>query len=585
MMSKFYVFIFISILISILPQVASQEFSLWSEEVDALIELDERELVIEDYDKAKLKVHRIIHVYNEKGDKHGHVKLWEDEFRKCKKLGGSLLSIDGDVLKEIDDDDISKSQLSPGYALYNDTQYQWIDLKWNQYPYKIEYEYELDYETLFYWPDWYPQKDIPVLKSTYRLIIEKEHIDYRTYFIGMEVTPKIIKDGKTREMLWELSNISPKIEEDFMPPENEIQMALKFEPIRFTMNSYIAKFDSWDGVARWYSELAKERYELPPQFKTTVHQIVSDASSEYEKISRLFSFLQKNTRYVAIHLGIGGWQPHSAEAVSKNKYGDCKDLSTLMIAMLQEAGIDAYPALTLTRDKGVIIKDFPSQDFNHLITFVPLQEDTLWLECTSNLVEAGELPSSVEGCDVLVVNQSEAEIIRTPQSRASNNLWQSHVNARLTSAGLLFMKGKINLDGNQGLHARANLAYRKSEQKKNWLRNLLGRNMPQLDLERFETHNVRQDYVKPVTLEFEGKVSNFAISSARRLFLNPNILNQISRNSIPKEEERHFPIYRNYPYLDIDSVEIELPLGFSLEAVPPDQDIQTSFGTYKTDYV
>ena len=103
-----------------------------------------------------------------------------------------------------------------------------------------------------------------------------------------------------------------------------------------------------------------------------------------------------------------------------------------MVTMLNEAGIQAYPALTRTRDNGPLISDFPSNQFNHVIGFVPLSADTIWLECTADLVPAGELPSSVEGCEVLVVKNDSGELVKTPESNASENGWTSLVEGELT---------------------------------------------------------------------------------------------------------------------------------------------------------
>lgn len=93
--------------------------------------------------------------------------------------------------------------------------------------------------------------------------------------------------------------------------------------------------------------------------------MISESMNDREKIQRLYSFLQNHTRYVAIELGLSNWQPQSAQSVFDNHYGDCKDLTTLMVAMLREVGVKAYPASILTRDHGLLIKEFPANQFNH----------------------------------------------------------------------------------------------------------------------------------------------------------------------------------------------------------------------------
>jgi hypothetical protein len=67
-----------------------------------------------------------------------------------------------------------------------------------------------------------------------------------------------------------------------------------------------------------------------------------------------------------------------------------------------------------------------------------------------------------------------------------------------------------------------------------------------------------------------------------RIFLNPNILNQIPERNIPDEEERSLDVYFNYPYLDVDTVAIKLPAGYKFEAAPDECELTESFARYVT---
>ncbi len=287
---------------------------------------------------------------------------------------------------------------------------------------------------------------------------------------------------------------------------------------------------------------------------------------------------------MSINLGIDGWQPYSAELVYINRYGDCKDLSTFMMTMLKEAGISAYPALVRTRDNGVLIKGFPSNQFTHVITVVPLQNDTLWLECTADLLPAGELPFNVEGCNVLAVKQNGCDIVQTPKSSSGDNLWRSKIEGCLTSFGACYFTGEITATGNQSIYLRNSLYYRKPEEHKRWLVQLIGKYLPKLDLTKYEINHLDQDIEKPITIRFEGSSDKFGVKSATRLFINPNMLNRETTDDLPREEERKFPIYYRYAYMDIDSLIIKLPEDFQLETAPESEEIKKAFGSYMTSY-
>jgi transglutaminase-like putative cysteine protease len=70
--------------------------------------------------------------------------------------------------------------------------------------------------------------------------------------------------------------------------------------------------------------------------------LIAGAPDFYAKVSRITEAIQKNIRYFVVMRGIGGWQANHAADIFRNRYGDCKDKTTLLIAMLRVAGINAY---------------------------------------------------------------------------------------------------------------------------------------------------------------------------------------------------------------------------------------------------
>lgn len=566
-------------------QLASQEISaqLWPEAVDAIVLLDEREFQINGANKAEYKAYRRILVNNERGKKYAEVVINENKFCRCTKISGRILDLNGKELKKLNKKEIKKANISPGYILFDDSKYQWFELGLLNYPYIVEYSYEKDYSSLFFWPGWYPQMDIPVLKAIYKLVLQTP-INYRTHYIGFEQEPKTYNEKGNMITAWEQENIEPKIEEDWMPPENEVQMALFFAPDEFQLEDTKGSFESWDQFANWYRLLTSGRYALLPETRQRISDMISESMSERQKIQKLYSFLQNHTRYVAIELGLSGWQPQPAQSVFDNCYGDCKDLTTLMIAMLGEVGIKAYPAKILTRNNGLLIKEFPGAQFNHCIAFVPLQSDTVWLECTADFVEAGMLPAADQGCDVLVVKESGAEIVRTPVSCSAENVRSSKIVGRLTSGGTLFFEGAIKTSGTIGASRRNSFNDLKPEECQRKVSQIIGSFAPKVDLHEYRFLNLTENFDQPFTFKFKGTIDKFSVKTANRIFINPNILNRQTTDDLPDEEDRKFPVHFYYAFKEIDSLVIALPEGFEIEAAPDSMKLETSFGIFKTSY-
>src|SRR5207244_663743 len=96
---------------------------------------------------------------------------------------------------------------------------------------------------------------------------------------------------------------------------------------------------SWQELGKFQVQLNSGRDKLPDAVKQTVHQLTDQISDPKEKVRILYEYLQRNTRYISIQLGIGGFQPFDASFVASKSYGDCKALSNYMYSLLKEANI------------------------------------------------------------------------------------------------------------------------------------------------------------------------------------------------------------------------------------------------------
>ena len=136
-----------------------------------------------------------------------------------------------------------------------------------------------------------------------------------------------------------------------------------------------ASLTSWADLSRWTYELNAGRAELPPALVAGMQALVQGETDERARIRKVYKFLQANTRYISVQLGLGGWQTFPASSVAANGYGDCKALTNYCQALLGAAGIKAHAALVRAgSDEQDIRTDFPSSQFNHVVLCVPLTQ-------------------------------------------------------------------------------------------------------------------------------------------------------------------------------------------------------------------
>lgn len=544
----------------------------------------EDKIIIEVYDdqSAFYKVSGKILIKNKTAENYCEVTLTESHFKEIEDINARLTNLNGEVIKELDSDEIQEAEFSMD-AFYSGNNHKHFELTHNTYPYIIEIEYDVKISTLLYWPDWRPQSKIPTLNSEYKLVVNSD-TKFRYYNKGIDVEPTIAEGVPSSTYLWKLKNIPSLLDEDYLPPEDELQMYISFVPAKFITDDYKGSTGSWDEYANWYRDMTNGRYALPENAKKEIIDLTKGVTDVKEKINILYKYLQKKNRYVAIEMGLAGWQPQSAEQVFNNRYGDCKDLSTFMVAALAVVDVKSYPALACTRSNGVVNPDYPSNQFDHCIVCVPLEKDTIWLECTSTYDDMGELGYNTENIYTLVVDENNGTLIKTPIKKSFQNKWISNIEASLSLGDLIF-NTKITVEGNQKDYLRGNLASSNSKDDVSFLTSLLDENYSNLNIKMY---NVSDQSVEGMdyTVTLEGTYKKFLPSEGARIFINPAIFKRKSADDLPKEDvsKRKYPVYFAYPYLNIDTVHINVPRNYTVEAKPPDQTVDNELISYTTKY-
>ena len=543
-------------------------------------QINESHIISETYEytiksdtKAELSVHKSIFIGDEQGKEYGRISIGEDEFSKVKSIKGGLKSPDGKIIRKLRRRDITEYDASAEWALYSGETFSTFNLSHPSLPYIVEYSYRKKYETIFFWPAWIPQEDIPVNSSKYILHLP-ENYQFNIHSVGTIPEPEISDGGNT--YTWSLSNIHAREIEYRMPPEDRIGPALYFSPLTFYLDGTYGELTSWESFGKWYARLAKDQYSLDT---TALDDLdVPDSLTHRQTIEEIYDYLQEKTRYVAIELGIHGWKPHSAEDICVTRYGDCKDLTTFFIALLKMYGIQAYPVLIKTRDNGIIFPDFPSNSFNHVITCIPLEKDTLWVDCTNDNSTLDDLPELDEGCTVLIIGNEQGHLARTPLSTSRDNVEKLSADAEILEDGSLKLSGTLQWKGNSSNAFRFVEKELTDEIKRKILINLLDDSAPAVHI---NSMSLSRPDGKPghIRLTFDCLIEKYANISNKRIFFNPNLINRYVFNG-EEPEERKSAVYYNSPFTVIDSIRYYQPGGYEIEVLPGSGDKGHIFGDF-----
>ncbi|MCG2617657.1 DUF3857 domain-containing transglutaminase family protein [Terrimonas sp. NA20] len=546
---------------------------------NAVIRLEEVTFNIKSLKETVRTNHYVITVLNEKGDRWAEFSEYYDNLRSIESMEGILYDPFGKVIRKVKKKELKDYKAGSEGTFIDDGRVKVHNFYQRSYPYTIEYTVEIRNKSSMFFPMWAPRPaaGIAVEKSTMKVICPAGYeFRYKAFMYNEE--PVVSFEKNTRTTFWSASNLPAIQKEPQAPMWHEISATVLLGPGDFQVNDFKGSMNTWTDFGRFIYSLKAGRDILPDNIKQEVHQIADPVADIREKISLLYQYMQRNTHYVSIQLGIGGWQPFDAKYVAANRYGDCKALVNYMSALLKEAGIPSYYTLVLAgRDSRYMTAEFPSQQFNHVILCVPVQQDTMWLECTSQTLPAGYLSDFTAGRSVLLVDETGGKLVRTPDYGINENLQTRYINASLKEDGSLKVKATTNYRGllQDNLHGLINNL--SGDKVKEYLHE-------QLD---FFTYDVdRFDYKEEKTADpfidetLDISVSHYASVTGKRLFIVPNIMTRLSQK-LSADSIRRYPVELGLAYRMTDSVEIDLLPGYEPESLPADMNLSTPFGTYR----
>jgi tetratricopeptide (TPR) repeat protein/transglutaminase-like putative cysteine protease len=220
--------------------------------------------------------------------------------------------------------------------------------------------------------------------------------------VSPEFKPEVGEEGQRRVYRWKSSNLTvqetdPNEVPRRTPPNPDVQ---------------VTTFASWGDVGNWYKGLQKDSLQVTPAIQAKAAELTKGLATDEDKIHALYNFVSLKYHYVGLDFGIGRYQPHAADDVLDNGYGDCKDKHTLLASLLQAVGIEAWPVLIHSHRK--LDPDVPSPaQFNHVITVVPRGTRFIWLDTTPEVSPYELILLTLRNKQALVIPVTKPPLLMT----------------------------------------------------------------------------------------------------------------------------------------------------------------------------
>lgn len=549
---------------------------------NAVVRLDQIDILISSQRNMNIKQKRIVTVLNEKGQDAIDAYEYYNKKTTVENIQATVFDGFGNEIKKIKRKDFRDQCATDGGTVFSDNRYLFIDYTPTLYPFTIIYESEIETSTTAFIPQWYPLND-------YHLSVEKSvlNVSYpeNLGFKKMEFNFANFKINKTVDSSTKLSyvatNISALRQEDYSPAYSvfpKVMMGLEL----FHLEGVDGNAKTWKEFGQWYSDkILTGTTELPEETKLKIKNLVGDEKDPIKKTAIIYKYLQEKSRYVSIQVGIGGWKPMLANDVDRLGYGDCKALSNYTRALLKAVDVPSYNTLLYgDRNKHDIQSDFVSMQGNHMILSIPNGDNYVFLECTSQDDPFGYQANFTDDRDVLVIKPDGGEIIRTQKYENKDNSQTNTGKYSLDEAGSL--SGAIAMVSAGSQYGKKVRVEKMQPTEKEAYYKDFWDNIGNLKINKTKFYNDKEKVSFTENLDISA--DNYGKISNGKMIFVVNAYNQYT-GSVKRIRNRKTPFEIQRGYYDTDEISISLPTGFAIESLPQNFESNTKFGEYKTEII
>lgn len=341
-------------------------------------------------------------------------------------------------------------------------------------------------------------------------------------------------------------------------------LPIKTEPRMLALSDVAPKLllstsPDWKAKSSWFYKVNEDfgSFDVTPEIKAKVDEILKGASSEMDSVSRLTHWCGDEIRYSGISMGTGeGFTLHKGEMTFTDRCGVCKDKAGMLITMLRAAGFQSYPAMTMA---GSRIDYIPADQFNHCVTVVKLSDGKYHLLDPTWVPFVRELWSSAEQQQEYLMGVPEgADLASTPISAPENHYLRINGQAELSTDGLLKGRISITAEGQSDAAVRGLFKYSAPTQ---WIQNVereILRLWPQAVVTGIDYSDPVEYLGSQIKIEIDYNIPGFALISENTMMFVPvsaslifkNFQGQLSFDTGLKE--------RKFPFRDRCSRQVEI---------------------------
>lgn len=393
-----------------------------------------------------------------------------------------------------------------------------------------------------------------------------------------------------RQTVYEFTADFQKPKDDFRdgPPRSH------FEPhVIFYIASYmndegkkVGFLANVDDLYKWNYNFLKDINTSPsPVIKHLADSLTKGIASEKGKAKSIYNWVQEHIKYVAFENGLEGFVPRQAAAVCTKRYGDCKDMASLLTALLKEAGLKAYFTWIGTRDIPYQYNEVPLPiTDNHMISTVQIGDDWIFLDGTDPNCIFGIPSKGIQGKQAMVsIGEANYKLITVPVMAAEKNMIVDSTFITLSDKGI---KGSSSVyyNGYFGIDAYNRLLYRDAIETKDFVKALISKGSNKFILDDYSVNNVSSTE-KVINFKSQFQVPDYGKKIADEFYINLNLdPGKYNLTSIIDTAKRKIAVDNDFRFQSKNYTILEVPKDFEISYLPESYHYKNELFSFNLNY-
>ncbi len=430
-----------------------------------------------------------------------------------------------------------------------------------------------------FWGKHYFQGFYPYVMSKYSLLVENgRKFNYKVKNSSLE--PVIEEKDDFTLYTWSEKNMEAIRYESFMPSLEDFGEIL-----------YYSNYDSWNDISNWYYDVYRNKSNPDFEVKEVATGLFKDKRdiSDYEKAKIIYNYIVTNIRYISVPFLQNGIIPQKASAVINKKIGDCKDVSTLFVALCREVGIDGSLVLINTRDNGENEISVPMIEFNHAIAKATLNGKDYYIELTADYQPFSTFSYYLKNSFALEAGDGDKDykpFLLDPPTRAKNII--RRIGTVKFEGNSMIVKKKNLKTGYDAAMMRSGYRDEGNEKRNKDIQQSISLNYPRVKLISVDFNESLMDNSDTLTYSFSYKVDN-VFSKISDLYLLKLPLEYIQESAdFLNTEDRKYPIEIGMYFgfeKNMETVDIEIPEGMQLAEIPENSNFSCRYADYSKEFI